>query len=146
MTGHGQWTRRTCLLVLGLEALGASLIVVSWLGTSGTSRFATQITWLDFGVLGAITGHLGVMVWLLSGRRSLARRRSGLFPSSVPDGTPTAATDHRVEPDVVTRRVFVPGMAHYHRPGCQLVAGKTVTEAGSGTQANALVSCGMCQA
>ena len=127
------WSRRDRLAVAVLQGLGFALLALSWLGVSGTTRFSRQIAWANLGGAGLVAVVLGAAVLVRRGRRQVSLRIGAQpWPVRV-SGTMVAAL-------AVDGYVSAPGMTRYHRPGCQAVAGKSVSSVGpEGRQ-----PCGMC--
>jgi hypothetical protein len=121
---------------------GLATMFVGWWGASGTARLSHQIPWVVVAAAGLIALGAGNGLWLLIGRRAVADRRRALLSSfEVPAPAEAVVTDG-AEP----RPVWSAGMQRYHRPDCQLVAGKTTRSATVAAHAKAgRQPCGMCQ-
>jgi len=130
---------------LTLGAFGTAAVAVSWAGSARTVRVGHQADWAIVGVAGSAAIVLAALVWVLAARRTVEQRLGDVLarldagaagPPSA--GGPTAGTD--------TRLVASTAMAHYHRPGCPLSAGKPVAVAGrTDHQAAGRRPCGVCR-
>jgi hypothetical protein len=129
--------------VLGLYitlSIGGILLLVAWWGASSTPRFSSQIAWVNVGVVGLIVAGFGGAVWLLTGRRAVGERVARVIPGeSLSPTFGTQASNGGV------RLVAGRRMTRYHRPDCQLVAGKNVGEASlADHRAAGRRPCGVC--
>jgi hypothetical protein len=130
-------------LILGV--FGALSMAVSWAGSARTLRVGDQADWAIVGVAGTAAVVLAALLWVLAARRMVERRlgqvlaRVDITGAATPDAAGgTAGAD----------ALFVAGaaMAHYHRPGCPLAAGKAVSPATRAANENAARRpCGVCR-
>jgi hypothetical protein len=105
-------------------SLGAVARLVSWWGASGTAVVTREYAWTVLGIGGAVFVGCGNGLWILSGRRAVGERRRHVL-AALDASLPVPATDTEV-PHVSNDPVAATGMSRYHRPDCQLVAGKAV--------------------
>src|SRR5206468_3216106 len=100
---------------------GAVILLMSWWGASATATLSTQIFWLDVGVAGVIVTGVGVVFWLVTGRRAIGERRRRLLPNvpSIMNGSSGRAL-RAVSDELVSG----PRLTRYHRGDCPLVAQK----------------------
>ncbi len=105
-------------------ALAGLLLALSWWGAAEEVRLARQFRWVAGGVMSIIV--LGVVgaTWILEGRRKVSRRRRRWMAEQrrrlAAAAAPVAAAPALVAGERMTR---------YHRSGCDLVAGKTLSAA-----------------
>ena len=140
------WRLPELLFLYVTTAVGAVVLAVGWWGTSGTAKLTHQIPWLCLAAGGLIVLGAGNSLWLLLGRRAVADRRRVLLAAfdalPVPAGPDAVPATDGAGP----RPVAATGMGHYHRPDCQLVAGKAVRAATPATHEKAgRRPCGMCR-
>ena len=130
-------------LILG--GFGAVAMAVSWGGSARTLRVGNQADWATFGVAGSAAVVLAALLWVLAARRMVERRLGQLLARVDVAGDPTPGTaDWTAGAD--TRLVASAAMAHYHRPGCPLAAGKAVTPASrTGHETAGRRPCGVCR-
>lgn len=146
--GPEPWTRRDAGLVAAFLALGLAGLVIGWIGISDTVDLNGQTRWLGFGIGALMLGGLGMLTWLLTGLQAVAVLRREVL----------AETERRypaigIGPDLAhasrdARAGFgtVAGMRRYHRPECQMLAGKDITYASIDAHlAAGLGPCGVCE-
>ncbi|MGH8998784.1 MAG: hypothetical protein ACRDY7_05270 [Acidimicrobiia bacterium] len=143
MTGLGAdgvapWRRSDVMLLGASQLAGLGLLSAAWLGISGTTDFSTQIAWINAGGVGLVGIGAGCALWVVRGRRRVGQR----VREEILVHAGLAAAGSGVQSETAGEQfVTGPGMSHYHRPGCQAVAGKPVTSAtGQG-----LEPCGLCE-
>lgn len=116
------WRSATVSVVI---AAGVALVVCFWSyrGARAEAVVADQAGWLALSVTAAVISGLGNGWFLLARRRAIAVRRNQLLGTDRPawTGPPEVAA---------TALVSGRGMTRYHRPGCSLVAGKSVGAVG----------------
>ncbi|MCA1842671.1 MAG: hypothetical protein LC792_05670 [Actinobacteria bacterium] len=125
-------------------ATGVALAVVAWYQASDEVLAADQVRWLSLGAGGAAVVLAGNGLWILTGRRALARRRADVlemlriaFDNVGARPAPASAT-------VVTRQSGDPG--YHHRRGCPMVVGRPVTVHEAGDPAlTRSKPCGWCR-
>ncbi|MGH9000306.1 MAG: hypothetical protein ACRDY7_13060 [Acidimicrobiia bacterium] len=128
-------------------AVGMALILVAWAQARDTVEVDEQVSWAAVGIAGASVVGLAAVTGLTLARRAIRRRLDAL--SSVLGRHLTVALTEAPagEPTEGGLPVTAANMAHYHRPTCPLVAGKT---ARSGTEAEhgqaGLRPCAVCEA
>lgn len=109
--------RFRALCVAQLVAIVLVQIAAYQIRNSGD--FSEQSDWTTLAVLGLLAGVLASAAWLLTGRRSVGRRRACVSRSAAAVfDTPTMQSAE--DP----RRVASAAMTHYHRPACPLARGK----------------------
>jgi hypothetical protein len=132
------WPRRgRGWLVVGQAACLATIAAA---GRASAARPGTggQGVWLAAAVTAALLSAAGNGVWLAVLRRAATTRRHLVATRLQARVEPAAMTGgHRPGPH---DRVMVPGLGLRHRPGCALVAGRTVVPAGGDTR-----PCGWCE-
>jgi hypothetical protein len=128
-------------LILG--GLGALAVAASWAGSARTVRVGHQADWAIVGVAGSAAIVLGALLWVLAARRTVEQRLGDVL-ARLDVGTAPAQAGGRTAGD--TRLVASTAMAHYHRPGCPLAAGKPVAAASrKDHEAAGRRSCGVCR-
>jgi TRAP-type C4-dicarboxylate transport system permease small subunit len=55
-------------------AVGAAMILGSWIAVSGRAAFADQVAWINVGVAGLVVVAAGVSAYLVEFRREIRRR------------------------------------------------------------------------
>ena len=127
-----------------LNIVGAVVVLIGWLGVSGTARLSHQYGWTSVAVAGLVIAAFGNGLWLLGGRRAVGVRRRRLL-ADAPEGSveiiPSTAT---TSPTADDRPVTAPAMTRYHRPGCILVRAKDVHPYEPGRD-GAARPCGICR-
>lgn len=119
---------RVCAALVG----AAVALLVSWWGVSGTARMSTQIAWVNLGVAALILIAATMGMWLLAGRREVGRLQASITASLeavLVDRVRAPSVASAPDPADKDALVSGVGMTLYHRPTCQLVAGKPVTVA-----------------
>ena len=108
------------LVVVGV--LAALLLALSWWGAAQEVRLARQFRWMAGGVMSIVVLGVVSATWILEGRRAVSRRRRRWMAEQ---------RRRLAAPPVTTAPVLVAGerMTRYHRPGCELVAGKAASVA-----------------
>ena len=137
------WQRRDRSLLAALGALGFGLLAVSWTGVSGTTRFSTQVAWVNVGGAGLLAVILGCALFVKAGRRQVVRRLNvaPFVRRTVSVNGPAAGASGGLE-----SFVWATGMNRYHRSDCPAVQGKSVMSAGADAhEAEGRRPCGMCQ-
>jgi hypothetical protein len=135
------WQLADVLALCAFTGIGFVTLFVAWWGVSGTAEISAQVTWINGGVGGLLVLGTGNCIWLLAGRRALGERCGWLLGhlGQLPVGA--SVQDNGAAPEVVS----APGMAHYHRPDCQLVIGKRATpESAAERRRHGRRPCGMC--
>jgi hypothetical protein len=131
------------------NALGGFVLLLGWVGISGTARLSHQFAWLSLAIVGFLAAGVGNGIWLLSGRRTIGRRMQTLLDLDALGenvGSVPPVSTARVRP--VDPMVFVaPDAAtRFHRADCMLVRSKQVHEGGRDEhRRNGLVACEICQ-
>ena len=141
----GPWTRHDQVLMIAGVVLGAALLLVAWMGTSGEVTLGDQLGWVSVGALAFVPVAAVNARWIVRGRRSVLRQRhrAGAGPGS----TLGRQAGQGADPAVATER-FVAGdrMTRYHRTHCQLVQGKPVSGYSRSEQEQAgREACGVCR-
>jgi hypothetical protein len=133
------WTGNDLVIVCVTTIVALGLVAVGWHGVSGEVEVRRQVLWLDLGVAGVLLLGVGNAQWVLRGRRAVGDRRARLLPlGGEPIGEPagglTPGAGTAGAPPMAPRRaegvVAGAAMTRYHRPDCELVAGKEVVTAG----------------
>ncbi len=124
----------------------AGVVIAAAWAAGGRGSVQGQIPWLNVAVLAAVVSAVANGLWIVSARRAFGARRRlvlGALDVTVHDGLDAnpspAGTPGEESP------VAVPGLQRYHRPGCPLVAGRTLVAAtGPDHDAAGRVPCGWC--
>lgn len=132
---HGAWTRGSAAASTLLAVLSLAGIVVSWVGASGKTHLEDEVPWLVVGVVALTLGGLAASTWLGRGLRSIRAERVALRRRLLAMDVGRAATGDGGEVWVTA-----PGMTRVHRPGCEFVRGKAVTEVAP----DAAAECAVC--
>lgn len=127
-------------------ALATIANTIAWYGSSGTTEWSTQMGWLVLSIAAAALAAGSCARWIIAGLRSTRWERAQIvrvvnaaWPDK--DGLNRAiAVDDQLEVPVAG-----PTMTRFHRPTCQLAAGKDVVGLTT-TQifAGRLAPCEMC--
>lgn len=119
------WTT-TDLLHWHLTAgAGALAIAVGWIGSSGTAALGSQYGWLSLAVAGLALTGAGNCLWLLGARRAIRGRRRVLVATLAVQRAPATTAGPADEALLVSTNE----MRRFHRPGCELAAGKDTRSA-----------------
>lgn len=133
--------------VIGTTA-GVLLTAAGWLGTSGQSTPSDQMVWVQLAVVGTGLVVMANARWLLAGRRAVNRYYRQVS-TAVPLTLDALGSFSGVEYGAAVgerRLVAVPAMRWYHRPECELTAGKAVTADSRQTHETAgRRRCGVCR-
>jgi hypothetical protein len=138
------------LIRLAVSLLG---FLVTWYGAAHTTHVNRQFVWLVGGSAGAAIGIAAVVAWETAGLARVrylklevgASIRAG-HARSTTTGTHQAARTGADAADPASW-VSAPGMRLYHRPGCQLAAGKPVRPVSrAAIDRSGLAPCGVCGA
>jgi hypothetical protein len=108
------------------NAVALVLLVAGWYHAAGAGDVRTQLTWLNLSLAGLAVSAVSNGLWLLRGRQVVGLARVAMLPD-VPKRH--ANTSTLAPPGAV---VTSKGMTRFHRPGCPLVAGRSVRD-GSAT-------------
>jgi hypothetical protein len=121
---------------------GGVMLIMAWWGSSSTAKLSDQVFWLDVGVAGVIVAGVGIVLWLITGRRAIGERRKRLMPDVLVISTVASGGDVTSFSDEL---VTAARMTRYHRADCPLVTGKTIRKAtGSSARSAGLEPCGVC--
>jgi hypothetical protein len=120
------WDRRNVTGFAVSTALGAGLLVASYLGVSAEVHLKDQVPFLDLGVVGLLVGTAGGVWWLAAIVKAVRVRKAAavVLVRSRFDSVKVTGPVGRAEGFVAAER-----MTRYHRRGCALVAGKDATAA-----------------
>ena len=133
----GAWTRGSATAATLLAAVSVAGIVVAWVGASGKTHLKDEVPWLVVGVIALTIGGLAASTWLGRGLRSIRAERLALRRRLLAMDVGRAASVDR--PDVW---VMAAGMTRVHRPDCEYVRGKAVTEVAPDAAAECAVCAG----
>ena len=103
--------------------LAGLLLALSWWGAAAEVRLARQFRWVAGGVMSIIVLGVVSATWIFEGRRAVSRRRRRWMAEQrrrLAAAAPVTAAPALVAGERMTR---------YHRSGCDLVAGRTLTVA-----------------
>lgn len=115
------WTPADFARLVRFEGPSLIAIVVCFVGARHTTDWGTQLYWVVGAMAAMLLAGAGWTSWLLVGSRNLRRRQRRLVelaPRPEPAHVTEASSD---------RLVTAPGMTHFHRAGCLLTEGRTVT-------------------
>lgn len=141
------WGRGAVAAALVLVALGLIGLVVGWVGISDSADMEEQARWLALSIGSLIVAGFGMVAWLLAGlvavgtlRRTVLRDVAARAPAN------WAALSFAAPPsEALGRFGIATGMRRYHRPECDLLAGKTVRWLDAQALEFAVTEpCGMC--
>jgi hypothetical protein len=139
--GRLLWRRSDAVSLLAADAVAVILLAVAWWGTSRAVTASRQDGWFSLGMAGLVVAGMAHGLWLLAGRSAVSRRARAL-----------AFADLAVQAgrfvDSRTPAVLVGDatLAHYHRSGCRLAAGRPVTVAERGAHERlGRRPCGVCR-
>lgn len=148
------WRVNDVVVVYLANLAGATCLALAWWGASGVGRFGDQLAWVELGIGGLVVAGTGNALWLLHGRGTVGRRRRDLLhtfelptESSGVGGDEPGAAEPVPAAAAAARDQLVAaaGMTRYHRPECQLVAGKAALPASrSAHERAARIPCGIC--
>ena len=129
-------------------ALALALIAntIAWYGSSGTTDWSTQMGWLVLSIAAATLAAGSCARWVITGLRSTRRERAQIV-RVVNGAWPDKRRPERtiVVDDQFEIPVAGPTMTRFHRPTCQLAAGKDVVGlTGPQIASEHLAPCEMC--
>ena len=110
-------------MLVVVVAVAGLLLALSWWGAAEEVRLARQFRWVAAGVVSIIVLGVVSATWILEGRRAVSRRRRRWMAEQrrrLAAAAPVTAAPALVAGERMTR---------YHRPGCDLVAGKVLSAA-----------------
>lgn len=140
------WRFGEMLILYVSTAIGLTTIAATWWAVSGTTDQLEQVPWVNVGVGGLIVLGTGNCFWLLAGRRAIGARRRLLLDELTAVPALPAAAEEQLANGAGPLPVWGAGMAHYHRPGCQLAVGKaTVAASVASHERRGRIPCGMCR-
>jgi hypothetical protein len=124
--GAEPWNRRNVAGFAVSTALGAGLLVASYLGVSAEVRLKDQVPFLDLGVGGLLAGAVGGVWWLAAVVKAVRLRKAAAVAlvRSRFESVEAAGPAGPAEGFVAAAR-----MTRYHQPTCSLVSGKDVSAA-----------------
>jgi hypothetical protein len=137
------WNARQRMLLGLLLAIGVIGLIAGYAGTSGTLRVSRQVVWVNVAGAALLVSGAGVVLFLTAGRRSIGRRRVGLFGNvDEPDTAKVALSSTVATGDLVA----APTMTRYHRADCSFVADKegVMTATAEAHQQAGRRPCGVC--
>ncbi len=125
----GPWSAQDVTGVALLSTVGVAMVGASWWHTASLADPFDQLPWLALGVAGVVAAGAANLRWILSGRRAIGAR-TGSIVVDLAEQRSTAARPRaaRAAPSPA-ELVAGPTMSSFHRPDCQLVAGKPVDAA-----------------
>jgi len=146
------WAVNDLLRLYAVNGASVLVLLTAWWVAAGSVRTTTEVSCAAVGVAAIIASGTANWRWVLVGRRSVVARRNEVTASleQVTSGLErhaggaAATTDGA---DRATGLVALPESTRYHRPDCQLVAGKPSTTTSSATahERAGRRPCGMCQ-
>ena len=146
------WRLNDLMTVYALNAAGFGGLLTAWYGAGGTVRDDRQVRWLILGIAALIVMGTANFLWLLAGRSAVsARKRAALLPIEALRAAGSAAATAVAAAAAAPLAddgsyLTIAGMRHYHRPTCQLVAGKNATRVTAAQAGRAgREPCGMCE-
>jgi hypothetical protein len=137
------WSGRQRLVLVVLLAVGVVGLSAGYAGTSETLRLSRQVVWLNVAGAALLVSGAGVVLFLTAGRRTIGRRRLGLFGNVDEAEAPSVDVSSRAATGDL---VATPTMTRYHRADCSFVAGKpdVVVASGAGHEQAGRRPCGVC--
>jgi hypothetical protein len=140
------WTGNDRLLLAATTLLGFGLVAAGWFGTSGEVEVRREVPWLNLGVTGVLLLSAGQTQWILAARKRVGERRVRLLPDGRPATVAVPAPARLSAVPALATVVATEAMTRYHRPDCQLVAGKPATSDRREThEADGRTACTICQ-
>jgi hypothetical protein len=139
------------LRLYAVNGISVLVLLTAWWVAAGSVRTTTGVSCAAVGVAAVIASGTANCRWVLVGRRSVAARRNGVtasvehLASGLERGGGAGVTTDGA--DRLTGLVALPESTRYHRPDCQLVAGKLSVTTSSATahERAGRRRCGMCQ-
>jgi hypothetical protein len=135
------WRHSDAVGVVVADGVAVILLAVAWWGTSRAVTADRQDGWFSLGMAGLVVAGVAHGLWLLAGRSAVSRRARALAFADV--GVRAGRfVDTRTSP------VLVGGasLAHYHRSGCRLAAGRPLSPAErAGHERLGRRPCGVCR-
>ena len=132
------WPRRGRLWLLVGQVACLATIVLAGRASAERAAASGQAAWVAVAVAAALISAAGNGVWLAVLRRAANSRRQLVF-ATLDTHTGATVPSSAVAQGEASGPVMVPGLTLRHRPGCALVAGKTVIPATPDTE-----PCGWC--
>jgi hypothetical protein len=123
-------------------------LVITWWVAAGTVRGGREVGALAVAIGGLIVSGGINALWLMVGRRSVSARRVALrsdLDDLIGAIVERAGAESEITPLPVACVTLENG-SRYHRPGCELVAGKrTIAWSSADADARWRVPCGVCR-
>jgi hypothetical protein len=140
------WSLHDLIRLYTVNAVALVVVVTAWWAAAGTVRTTTQIACIAAGIAAVILAGGANCVWLLVGRRAVAlRRRTVRAKSALVAELLTAQDDVApADPLRATDLLYLPGSRRYHRPGCELLAGKSGVKRAGAADRTSRLPCGVC--
>ncbi len=141
------WTRAQQVVLATTALVGAVVLIISWIGASGTTDWDDQVRWTAIGAIGAAIGAFAGGCWLMVGFAAVKYRArfltSVLAPAVRGERTGAAPSDARSSRGTA---VSADSMTRYHDPDCYLVRGKPTQVARiDELEAQGRRPCGVCK-
>jgi hypothetical protein len=140
------WGRQQAVGVAAGNVIGVLTVMAGWYGASGSGRSPGQTNWITLAVAGAVLVAAANGLWVLAGRRAVARRIGAVVDETIPRlGSSVPMPSFEIGAGDRPLPVATDSMRWYHRPDCPLTAGKRATPATAETHiAAGRAACGVC--
>lgn len=130
---------------LVLQSLAVAVLVLAWSNASSEQLARDHEQWLNLGIGAVLFSGAANGLFLMGARRAVAIRRAALYRTAclaAPPPTPSGSTGPQRAPKFAAG----PLMTRYHRPTCELAAGKPVAlEPRRDHEAAGRRPCGICR-
>lgn len=136
------WTNEALLRLLGGNAVGIVLVLLSWYESSGATSTSSAVTWFKVGIGGVVVAGVSNGLWLLRGRQTVGLARVALLDRYA--RRPDVRAAHAPSP-ATTALVVLPTSHRYHRAGCPMVRGKAVAVMPFEVEQSDRVPCQVCR-
>ncbi|MDQ1506531.1 MAG: hypothetical protein QOD57_4258 [Actinomycetota bacterium] len=123
-TPNRLWTLADLIVITWVTIVSGTLLLLAWLGSSGTIDEASQQRWTAVGIAGLILSGLGTAYCLVRGRRALGRKLSLVTDAAVLARGAFAHSSDQIGDGSQPRLVASSDMTFFHREGCMFSEGK----------------------
>lgn len=138
------WRYGDLLALLGVGIAGLALVGLAFYSSNRTDDLASQVRWVNVGVVGVLLLGVGNLLWLITGRRVVGElRRVVVARVAALASAGTSDTPAVRDESFVSSR----SMTKYHLRSCPLVRGKAVRASSLATHdRRGRRPCGVCLA
>lgn len=150
MTERTLWRYDEVFRLVVTSTASVLLLLLAYIGASGTARLKEQGLWLDLAIGALLLGGFGATSFLLAGFRRVYLGvgdllRAGEVPTAL-GSTEAVGPSEGPEGSGAAALVSVAGTSRFHRVGCVLTNGKAVVAGGVAAHVRAgRRSCEMCR-